>query len=166
MSNHLSRQTPLSDQESVWDYPRPPRLEPTTRRIRVVFNGETIADTRRALRVLETSHPPVYYIPPDDIRMEYVTQTPRKTLCEFKGGATYWTVKVGERLSENAAWSYPNPLPGFEPLKDYLAFYAGRVDACYVDEEQATPQEGDFYGGWITSHVVGPFKGAPGTWDW
>jgi uncharacterized protein (DUF427 family) len=166
MSDQLQRQTPLSNQESVWDYPRPPHLEPTNRRIRVVFNGETVADTRHALRVLETSHPPVYYIPPDDIRMEYVTQTPRKTMCEFKGGAIYWTVKVGERLSENAAWSYPDPLPGFEPLKDYLAFYAGRVDACYVDDEQATPQEGDFYGGWITSHVVGPFKGGPGTWDW
>jgi uncharacterized protein (DUF427 family) len=166
VSEPIQRQTPLPGQESVWDYPRPPRLEPTTRRIRVVFNGETIADTRRALRVLETSHPPVYYIPPDDIRMEYVAQTPRKTLCEFKGGATYWTVKVSERLSENAAWSYPNPLPGYEPLKDYLAFYAGRVDACTVDGEQAAPQEGDFYGGWITSHVAGPFKGAPGTWDW
>ena len=166
MPANIERQQPREGQESVWDYPRPPRVEPTPRRIRVVFGGETIADTYRALRVLETSHPPVYYIPPEDVRMEYLSQTPRKSFCEFKGGANYWTLKVGERLSENAAWSYPDPQPGYEALKDHLAFYAGRVDACYVDDEQATPQPGDFYGGWITSHVVGPFKGGPGTWEW
>ncbi len=163
---NMQRQEPREGQELVWDYPRPPRLEPTTRHIWVVLNGETIANTRRALRVLETSHPPVYYIPQEDIQMAYVTQTPRKTFCEFKGAASYWTVKVGERVVENAAWSYANPLPGYEAMRDHLAFYASRVDACYVDDEQATPQEGDFYGGWITSDIVGPFKGGPGTWGW
>ncbi len=162
----IQRIEPADGQESVWDYLRPPRLEPTMRHLRVVFNGETIAETRRGLRVLETSHPPVYYFPQEDVRLEYLSSTRRMSFCEFKGAASYWTLKVGERVSENAAWSYGDPLPGYEALKDHLAFYAGRVDACYVDGEQAIPQEGDFYGGWITSHVVGPFKGGPGTWEW
>lgn len=162
----IQRIPPAPGQESAWDYPRPPRLEPTTRHLRVVFNGETIAETRRALRILETRHPPVYYIPQEDIRMDYLSLTRRKTLCEFKGVASYWTAKAGDRVSENVAWSYPDPQPGYEALKNHFAFYAGRVDACYVDGERVTPQEGDFYGGWITSHAVGPFKGAPGTWGW
>jgi uncharacterized protein (DUF427 family) len=166
MSTSIQPQTPPSNQESVWDYPRPPRLEPTTRHIRVVFNGQTIADSQRALRILETSHPPVYYIPLDDVRGEYLLRTPRLSFCEFKGGASYWTLRVGERVSENAGWSYADPMPGYEALKDHIAFYASRVDACYVDDEQAVPQEGDFYGGWITSEIVGPFKGGPGTWGW
>jgi len=166
MSANIQPQKPLPGQESVWDYPRPPRLEPTARHIRVVLNGEMIAETRRALRILETSHPPVYYIPPEDMRMAYLTSTARKTFCEFKGAANYWTAKVGERVVENVAWSYGRPLAGYEAMKDHLAFYASRVDACTVDDEQVTPQEGDFYGGWITSDVVGPFKGAPGTWGW
>jgi uncharacterized protein (DUF427 family) len=148
------------------DYPRPPRVELTSKRVRVVLNGETIADTRRAVRVLETSHPPVYYIPPEDIRMEYFLQSTRHTVCEFKGGASYWTIRLNRRVVENAAWSYPNPSPGYEELKNYLAFYASKMDACCVDDEQAKAQEGDFYGGWITSDIVGPFKGAPGTWGW
>jgi uncharacterized protein (DUF427 family) len=163
---NIQPQKPLPGQESVWDYPRPPRLEATTRHIRVVFNGETVAETRRGLRVLETSHPPVYYFPQEDIRMEFLAATARKSFCEFKGAASYWTLRVGDRVSENAAWSYPNPQPGYEAMKDHLAFYASRVDACFVDDEQVTPQEGDFYGGWITSQVVGPFKGALGTWEW
>jgi uncharacterized protein (DUF427 family) len=166
MSDLLQRQTPLPHQESVWDYPRPPRPEPTSRRIRVIFNGETLADTTRAVRVLETSHPPVYYIPPDDIQMAYFTATTKQSMCDFKGLARYWTIRIQGKVAENAAWSYPNPTPGYESIKNYLAFYAGGMDACYVDDERVIPQEGDFYGGWITSDIVGPFKGGPGTWLW
>jgi uncharacterized protein (DUF427 family) len=152
--------------ESVWDYPRPPRLDPSTSLVRVIFNGETIAETRRAIRVLETSHPPVYYIPREDIRMEWLTSTARTTFCEFKGAATYWTLTVADRVSPDVAWSYKHPAPGFEAITGHLAFYPARVDACYVDDEQVTPQEGGFYGGWITSEIEGPFKGAPGTRGW
>ncbi|NWG17499.1 MAG: DUF427 domain-containing protein [Chloroflexi bacterium] len=162
----FKRIQPGAGQESVWDYPRPPRVEPTARRIRVIFNGQTLADTTRAFRVLETSHPPVYYIPPEDVTMAFLSPTGRRTFCEFKGAAAYWTITVGERRAENAAWSYPNPSPGYEAIKGYLAVYPGRMDACYVDDERVTAQEGDFYGGWITSDIVGPFKGGPGTLGW
>ncbi|HEY9846208.1 MAG TPA: DUF427 domain-containing protein [Candidatus Caenarcaniphilales bacterium] len=153
-------------QESVWDYPRPPRLEATSQHIQVVFNGEKIADTQRAFRILETSHPPVYYLPPEDIRLEFFTRTPRKTFCEFKGNATYWTIQVGDRSAPNAAWSYESPTGHYQELRGYLAFYPSQVDACYVDDEQVQAQPGDFYGGWITSKIVGPFKGGAGTWGW
>jgi uncharacterized protein (DUF427 family) len=166
MSDPIKRQIPLQNQESVWDYPRPPRVEPTSKVVRVEFNGVVIAETNRAKRVLETSHPPVYYIPLDDIRREYLSPTRHHTFCEFKGAASYWTVTVGERSSQNAAWSYADPSPGFEAIRDHLAFYPKRVDACYVNDEKVIPQEGDFYGGWITSEIVGPFKGAPGTRGW
>jgi uncharacterized protein (DUF427 family) len=159
-------QKPGAGQESVWDYPRPPRVEPVSERIRVVFNGVTIAETTRAQRVLETSHPPVYYIPPDSVRMRYLLPTTRQTVCEFKGAATYWAIKVGDRLSQNAAWSYEQPWAGYESLQSHIAFYANRVDECYVGDEQVRPQAGDFYGGWITSKIVGPFKGEPGTQGW
>jgi uncharacterized protein (DUF427 family) len=159
-------QQPAPGQESVWDYPRPPRIEPSSRHIRVIVNDEVIAETRRAMRVLETSHPPVYYIPPEDIRLELLTPNSRETICEFKGAASYWTLKLGQRIVENVAWSYQNPLPGYEGIRGFLAFYPGRVDACYVDDERAAPQDGDFYGGWITSEIVGPFKGSPQTLGW
>jgi uncharacterized protein (DUF427 family) len=152
--------------ESVWNYPRPPHVEPSFQLIRVVFNGSTIAETKRALRVLETSHPPVYYIPPGDVQQQLLFPTTHQSICEFKGLATYYTLKVGEKVSENAAWSYHNPSTGYESLKDHLAFYPGRVDACYVDGERVQAQEGDFYGGWITSNIEGPFKGGPGTAAW
>lgn len=157
---------PGPGQESVWDYPRPPRLEPATRRIRVVFNGETLADSQRAYRVLETSHPPVYYLPPEDVRQDLLRPTAQKSFCEFKGVATYWTVQVGDRTAEDAAWSYEAPSSDFAPIQGYLAFYPSRMDACYVDEELVQAQAGDFYGGWVTSDIVGPFKGGPGTWGW
>lgn len=157
---------PGPGQESVWDYPRPPRVEPSRRRVRVVFNGEVVADTRRAQRVLETSHPPVYYVPPDDVRLGLLSPGKHRTYCEFKGEASYATLSVGGRTSRDAAWYYPRPAPGYEALRDHYAFYPSRVDACYVDDEQVTAQEGDFYGGWVTRDVVGPFKGAPGTWGW
>lgn len=152
--------------ESVWDYPRPPRVESTSKHIRVVFGGGTIADTRRALRVLETSHPPVYYIPPQDVREEYLVSSTQRSFCEFKGTARYWTLRVGGRESVNAAWSYPSPARGYEALRHHMAFYASRVDACYVDEKRVEAQPGDFYGGWITSDISGPFKGGPGTTGW
>lgn len=157
---------PGPGQESVWDYPRPPRVEPTPKHIRVVFNGQTVAETRRALRVLETSHPPTYYIPQEDIRTEFMIPSARRTFCEFKGAATYWTLQVGDQTSQDAAWSYPEPTPGYEALRDHITFYASRVESCFVDDERVQAQEGDFYGGWITSDVVGPFKGGPGTLGW
>jgi uncharacterized protein (DUF427 family) len=152
--------------ESVWDYPRPPRVEATERRIRVVFNGETIADTTRAQRVLETSHPPVYYIPSEDIQMEYLHESPQSSFCEFKGWASYYTVQVREQRAENAAWSYAEPARGYESIRGYVAFYPSRMDACYVNDERAQAQQGDFYGGWITREITGPFKGGPGTLGW
>jgi uncharacterized protein (DUF427 family) len=157
---------PKEGQESVWDYPRPPRVEQVNKIIRVVFNGEEIVNSGNAMRVLETSHPPVYYIPQSDIHMECLKGTQRRTYCEFKGEAMYWTVFWGNRAEPNAGWSYPNPRPGFEAIKDHIAFYASRMDACYVGDEQVQAQEGDFYGGWVTSNIVGPFKGGPGTWGW
>jgi uncharacterized protein (DUF427 family) len=152
--------------ESVWDYPRPPRVEATSRRVRVVFDGEVIADSVRAMRVLETSHPPVYYIPPEDMRAEYLLPSERHTFCEFKGRADYYTIAHNDQRSANAAWFYPRPSRGYEQLAGYVAFYPGRVDACFVDDEQVQPQPGDFYGGWITSDIAGPFKGGRGTAGW
>ncbi len=152
--------------ESVWDYPRPPRVETSNQRIRIIFNGETVADSAQAFRVLETTHPPVYYLPQTDIAMTYLNQTQHKTFCEFKGQAAYWAIQVGEKVIQNAAWSYPNPSPGYRALKDHIAFYPSSMDICYVDDEVVQPQAGDFYGGWITSNIVGPFKGGPGTRGW
>ncbi len=152
--------------ESVWDYPRPPRVERSSKRIRVIFNGRTIAETNRAVRVLETSHPPVYYIPHSDIQQQFLSTTAHQSYCEFKGLAIYYTLEVGGRTATNAAWSYHDPSIGYESIRDYVAFYPGRVDACYVDGELVQAQEGDFYGGWITQDIEGPFKGGPGTAGW
>jgi uncharacterized protein (DUF427 family) len=154
--------------ESVWDYPRPPRLEPVPARIRVLHAGQTLADTTQALRILETSHPPVYYLPPADIAMHLLHRSPsRQSFCEFKGLATYWSLAVpGQPPSRDAAWSYESPTARYAALAGHLAFYASRVDECWVDDERVIPQEGDFYGGWITSNLRGPFKGAPGTRGW
>lgn len=157
---------PQPGQESVWDYPRPPKVDPSEKHVRVIFNGETIAETTHAIRVLETSHPPGWYIPRDDWKIEYLTRTAHRTICEFKGAATYWTIKVGDKTADNAGWSYEDPTPGFVAIKGYITVYPGRMEACYIDDEKVIPQEGNFYGGWITADVVGPFKGAPGTWGW
>jgi len=133
----------------------------------VVLGGVTIADTRRALRVLETSHPPTYYVPPDDVRWEYLEAVPGGgSVCEWKGPAQYFSVHAGARRAICAAWSYPDPTPAFDALKDHVAFYVAQMDACFVDDEQARPQPGGFYGGWVTPDVVGPFKGAPGSEGW
>lgn len=145
-------------QESVWFYPRPPRVEPVPQRIRIEFAGHTIADTSRALRVLETSHPPAYYIPKDDFLRGILKKTDHCSVCEFKGTASYWSIELNNRHSENAAWSYENPTFDFEPIRGYLAVYPGRVDACFVEDEKVTPQKGNFYGGWITTNLTGPFK--------
>ena len=163
----MRRIEPGPGQESVWDYPRPPRLEPVEKRIEVYFGGVKIADTRGAFRVLETSHPPVYYLPPSDVRMEHLKPSPRRsTHCEWKGAARYYDVEVEGRRAQAVAWAYPQPKPRFESLRDHLAFYPGEMEACFVGGERVTAQEGDFYGGWITRDVVGPFKGGAGTWGW
>ncbi len=154
----------LPGQESVWDYPRPPRVEATNKHIQVIFNGEIIADTRIAWRVLETSHPPVYYISPEDISMHYLQRTRQQTVCEWKSTAVYYNVVVGGRTASNAAWSYPEPTPPFAAIKEYVAFYPGKMDQCLVDGECVQPQLGEFYGGWITQDIIGPFKGDPSTW--
>jgi uncharacterized protein (DUF427 family) len=162
---------PASAIESVWDYPRPPRLELTLHHISILHAGQTIADTalrgEPALRILETSHPPVYYLPRAAVAMELlVPSTARKSFCEFKGLATYWSISIIGHESPNAAWSYESPSPSYVALRGHLAFYAGRVDECWVGDERVVPQPGDFYGGWMTSNLRGPFKGAPGTRHW
>jgi uncharacterized protein (DUF427 family) len=157
---------PAPNQESVWDYPRPPRLEAVDKRIEIVFNGVTIAATDEAKRVLETSHPPVYYIPPSDVQMRYLTRAAGSSWCEWKGQAIYFTLTVNGKTAEEVAWAYPKPTSAFASIKDHLAFYAGPMDGCYVDGQVVTPQPGGFYGGWITPDVVGPFKGEPGTMGW
>ncbi len=157
---------PRSGPESVWDYPRPPRVERSSRRLRVIVDGVVVADTTRALRVLETSHPPAWYLPPEDIRMDLVERSGRTSWCEFKGQATYRSLRVGSRVVRDAAWVYERPAPGYEAIAGHLAFYPGRVDECWVDDERVVPQAGDFYGGWITTDVTGPFKGGPGTIGW
>ena len=156
----------LPGQESVWDYPRPPRHEPVSRRIRILFNDAVIVDTVGARRVLETSHPPVYYIPPGDILPGALVPAAGTSWCEWKGQAAYFSLVVGQRRVERVAWSYLNPTPAFVAIAGYVAFYAGPMDACFVGEEKALPQPGNFYGGWITSDVVGPFKGGPDSAGW
>jgi uncharacterized protein (DUF427 family) len=157
---------PGPGQESAWDYPRPPKLEPVGERIRVVFNDTTIAETDRAVRILETSHPPTYYIPPEDIQSGVLVPSNQRSFCEWKGQARDFDVVVGPKRAAQAAWSYPEPAAAYAELRDFVAFYAHLMDACFVGEERVQAQPGDFYGGWITSRVAGPFKGAPGTWSW
>jgi uncharacterized protein (DUF427 family) len=157
---------PAPGQESVWHYPRPPRLEVVRRRLRVVLGGVTIADTIEGRRVLETSHPPNYYFPRADVRPDALIAEAGSSVCEWKGEAQYFTVRGGERIEPRAAWSYDDPSPAYRELSGMVAFYPGRMDACLVDDEQVLPQPGTFYGGWITADIVGPFKGGPGTNGW
>ncbi len=159
------RVEPGPGQDSVWDYPRPPRVEAVPERVRIEFGGHVVVDTVDAVRVLETSHPPVYYVPRDAVTAELLP-APGASLCEFKGAAKYLSMRVGDRVADSAIWYYPTPSPGYEALAGRIAVYPGRVDRCEVAGETVVPQQGDFYGGWITSKVVGPFKGAPGTWGW
>jgi uncharacterized protein (DUF427 family) len=157
---------PGPGQESVWDYPRPPRVEPEGERIRVVVDGMAVADSGRALRVLETAGAPVYYLPREDVRMDLLRPGRGTSHCEWKGRATYWTLVLPGREIADLAWSYEDPLRGFEAIRGHLAFYAGRVDEAWVGDERAVPQPGGFYGGWVTSRITGPIKGEPGSWGW
>jgi uncharacterized protein (DUF427 family) len=152
--------------ESVWDYPRPPALRRDSRRIVVECAGEIVAATTGALKILETSHPPVFYVPPEDVRTDLLRAAAHHSWCEWKGGAEYWDVVVGPDIRLLAAWSYPAPRPPYEQLVGHFAFYAGRVDRCTVAGHTVRPQEGDFYGGWITPEVRGPFKGGDRTGGW
>jgi uncharacterized protein (DUF427 family) len=157
---------PRPGQESVWDYPRPPRVESVSHRVRVELAGRVLADTSRALRVCETSSPPVYYVPPTDVDLGAIVPSDRTSFCEWKGLARYWTVQSNGRTAKDAAWSYPEPDPGYESIRDYIAFYPRRMDACFVGTDRVTPQPGFYYGGWVTPELVGPFKGVPGSELW
>jgi uncharacterized protein (DUF427 family) len=153
--------------ESVWDYPRPPAVVPSYERVVIELDGAIVVDTQRPLRVLETSHPPVYYVPEDDIAKGVLSPVTGTTWCEFKGSASYFdVVSPSGRVVSRAAWHYPEPIAGYEVLVGHVAFYPGRMDRCTVDDGLVVAQDGDFYGGWITSRVTGPFKGAPGTAGW
>lgn len=157
---------PKPGEESVWAYPRPPKIEDCIKLIKIIFNNVIIAETNHAKRVLETSHPPVYYIPPEDIKMNYLTPAENHSFCEWKGEANYYHLTVADKTVRYACWYYPAPIPKLAELKNYMAFYAGKMDACYIDDELVTPQPGKFYGGWITKNIVGPFKGEEGSEGW
>ena len=152
--------------ENVWDYPRPPRLESVPDRLRVVFDGVVIADTLAGWRVLETSHPPVYYLPQAEILPGALAPADGSSFCEWKGAARYLDVVGPSRRASRAAWTYPEPTIPFAPIAGHVAFYPAAMDACFVGDEAALPQPGGFYGGWITSWIEGPFKGGPGTRGW
>lgn len=156
----------LPGQESVWSYPRPAVAEPSPARIRIRHRGRTLADSTRAVRVIETSHPPTYYVPPDDLLPGLLRRAAGESLCEWKGRAVYWDVVLDGEATPRAAWSYPDPTPPFAILRDRVAFYAAPFDEVTVDGERAAPQPGGLYGGWITSRVAGPFKGGPGSAGW
>ena len=156
----------MSEQESVWEYPRPPRLEREPRRVRIIVGEHLVAETTRALRVLETSHPPTIYLPIRAFQPTVLRDTEGSSLCEFKGVARYHDLVVGERRIQRAGWSYPKPAGRFAELLGHVAIYPGRVDEAWLGDERVRPQPGDFYGGWITSELVGPFKGAAGTRGW
>ena len=160
------RVAPRTGQESAWDYPRPPAVVRSERVVRVEHGGQVIAESRRAIRILETAGAPVWYLPPDDVRFDLLRAVVGGTVCEWKGSASYFDVVVDDRIARRAAWTYPVPLPGYEAIAGHVAFYAGRVDSATVDGERARPQPGGFYGGWVTDDVVGPFKGEPGTEGW
>jgi uncharacterized protein (DUF427 family) len=149
------------DRESVWDYPLPPKVEDFPQSVKIIFNDEIIADSLNTKRVLEKGHPPVYYLPVEDINSKLLKPSARRTWCEWKGQAKYYDVVVGNQISKNAAWFYPTPTPEFVEITGYVAFYADKMEACYVGDERVEAQGGGFYGGWITSNIQGPFKGFP-----
>lgn len=152
--------------ERAADYPRPPALIPDPRRVRVEFAGRVIFDGTGCLRVLETFHPPSWYLPEAGFVPGVLRPVAGRSVCEWKGQARYFDVVVGDRVAARAAWSYPDPTPRFASIVGHVALYAGRMDGCFVDGERVRPQPGAFYGGWITDEVEGPFKGAPGTLHW
>jgi len=153
---------PKPGQQSVWDYPRPPRIERDPRQVIVRVGAVVIAHSHRSARVLETGSPPSFYLPPEDVELGLLKTIADSSSCEWKGEATYWTLVVSDRRIERAAWSYPDPFPGFEGIRGYFSFYAARVE-CYVDSVRVEAQPGGFYGGWITPEVAGPFKGMAGS---
>lgn len=153
-------------QESVWAYPRPPRVERVDARVTVSLGEQTIIDTEDVVRVLETSHPPTYYLPISDFVAGALIPTAGSSFCEYKGSASYFDVHGGDALAGRAAWTYPNPARGYEMLEGRVALYCAPMDLCTVDGEEVQPQPGGFYGGWVTSAVVGPFKGVPGSMGW
>ncbi len=155
-----------ANQESVWNFPRPAVAEPTSAHLKIVHRGVTIAETRRGVRTLETSHPPSYYFPRDDVAMALLSASQNRSLCEWKGDAAYFDISVKGEVLRDIAWSYPRPTEPFLILRDHIAFYAAPFQDCYVDGEKAVPQPGGFYGGWITSKLAGPFKGIPGSRFW
>jgi uncharacterized protein (DUF427 family) len=165
----LARPTPDPigpGQESVWDYPRPPALVPSTERIQVLLAGIQIARTDASFRVLETSHPPAYYLPPTAFIDGAVRPAQGSSFCEWKGSATYFDLVASGQVASRAAWSYPAPTSRFSAIAGWVSLYPGLVDEVLVDGERVQPQAGGFYGGWITSRVVGPFKGEPGSAGW
>ena len=166
MNPRPTPERPGPGQESVWDYPRPPRLEEFRGSITVELGGEEIARTDRGWRVLETSHPPTYYIPPQAFAAGALRPAEGASWCEWKGQASYFDLVSAQRVAPRAAWTYPNPTRGFALLADAIAVMAADVDRCTVNGEVVTAQPGGFYGGWITSWVVGPFKGIPGSMGW
>ncbi|MBY9073416.1 DUF427 domain-containing protein [Nocardioides sp. WL0053] len=157
---------PGPGQESVWDYPRPPRIERSRATVEVVLGGMTVARTSTPLRVLETSHPPTYYLPATSFVEGALRPAEGRSFCEWKGTASYLDVLAGDVVAERAAWHYPQPTAAFAELIGHVAVYPGLMDRCLVDGETVVPQPGGFYGGWITSAVVGPFKGEQGTSFW
>lgn len=153
-------------QESVWSFPRPAIAEHTRASLVIAHGGVIVAETSAAIRTLETSHPPSYYIPLSDIASGLLKRAGSGSFCEWKGEAIYWDVTIGDLVLPRVGWSYPKPTPAFAALRDHVAFYAGPFDRCSVDGETVVPQAGAFYGGWITSRLAGPFKGGPGTLGW
>ena len=156
----------MAETESVWDYPRPPRVERSDELVEVVLGGVVVARSSASYRVLETSHPPTYYLPRAAFAGGVLEPVAGRTYCEWKGQASYFDLVAGGRRAERAAWAYPDPSAGFEAILGHLAVMPGLVDECRVDGERVVPQAGGFYGGWITSRVTGPFKGEPGTRGW
>jgi uncharacterized protein (DUF427 family) len=157
---------PQPGQESVWDYPRPPRLAPDTREVVVKWGEVEVARTTQAIRVLETAHPPSFYLPWRDVlARQLFHEAPGSSFCEWKGPARYWSLIAPGRRLPAVAWSYPQPLAGAEAIADCVAFYASSLE-CTVGGQRAISQPGGFYGGWITPELVGPFKGAPGSSGW
>jgi uncharacterized protein (DUF427 family) len=157
---------PRKGQESVWDYPRPPKLEAVGELVKVIFNGKVLANSVNALRILETSHPPTIYIPNRDIDLSLLRESSRNTYCEWKGKGSYYHLVDDDKKVTNGAWIYHNPRNSYKALKDHISFYPSKVDECFIGDERVQAQEGDFYGGWITSKIVGPFKGGDGTFGW
>lgn len=157
---------PGPGQLSVWDFPRPPVLVQWHEQVVVRFAGQVVAQTTEAWSVLETSHPPTYYLPPGCWAEGALQPSTGSSVCEWKGSARYLDVHGGSAVASRAAWSYPDPTPAFAVLRDHVAVYPAAMETCTVDGVDVAAQPGGFYGGWITPRVVGPFKGAPGTWHW